>query len=117
MIGLALEGLDPNHHGFRFDASVLSDIRAQLEGGFMPLSDFAVWLWVEIQQKIATRRPLELDGLDAFLIWLGGVSIPDCQAKFKANTRRPGARVRRYLETRSEPVGRWLRKALRHPFP
>jgi len=117
MIGLVLEGLDPNHHGFRFDASVLSFIRAQLEGGFMALSNLAVWLWAEIQQKVATRKPLELDGLDEFFTWLGGVSIPDCQTKFKANTRRPRARMMRYLETRSEPVGRWIRKALRHPFP
>jgi hypothetical protein len=117
MIGLALEGLDPSEHGFRFDAAVLSFIRAQLEGGFMALSDLAVWLWEEIQHTAATRKPIELDGLDAFLTWLAGVSIPDCQAKFKANTRRPRARMMRYLETRSEPAGRWLRTARRHPFP
>jgi hypothetical protein len=117
MVGLALEGLDPNHHGFRFDASVLSFIRAQLEGGFMALSNLAVWLWTEIQQNVTTRKPLELDGLDEFFTWLVGISIPDCQAKFRANSRRPRASVMRFLETRSEPLGRSIRKALRHPFP
>jgi len=117
MIGLALEGLDPNDHGFHLDASVLSFIRAQLEGGFMALSDLAVWLWAEIQRNVSTRKPNELDGLEEFVTWLAGVSIPDCQARFKADTHRPRARMIRYLESRSEPVGRWLRKASRHPFP
>lgn len=117
MVGLALEGLDPNHHGFRFDAAVLSFIRAQLEGGFMALSNLHVWMWTEMQQKAATRTRLDLDGLDEFFTWLRGVSIPSCQAKFKANTSRPRAMVVRYLKTRSEPVGRWIRKGLGHSFP
>jgi hypothetical protein len=117
MIGLVLEGLDPNHHGFRFDAAVLSFIRAQLENGSLASSNLAVWLWTEIQHRAATRRPMERDGLDEFFTWLGGVSIPNCRATFKANTRRPRAMAMRYLETRSGPVGRWIRKRLGHPFP
>jgi hypothetical protein len=117
MIGLALEGLDPNHHGFRFDAAVLAFIRARLEGGSMALHNLAVRMWMEIQQKAPTRRRLELDGVDEFFTWFRGVSIPHCQAKFKANSRRPPAMVRHYLETRSEPFGRWIRKWRGHPFP
>ena len=117
MIGLALEGLDPNHHGFRFDAAVLAFIRTQLEEGSMALRSSAVWRWMEIQKRLATRKRLEFDGVDEFFTWFRGVSIPHCQAKFKANSRRPPAMVRHYLETRSEPVGRWIRKWRGHPFP
>jgi hypothetical protein len=117
MIGLALEGLDPNHHGFRFDAAVLSFIRTQLEEGFMALRNSGVWRWMEIQKRAATRSRLELDGLDEFFAWLQDVSIPHCQAKFKANLRRPSARVADYLATRPEPVGRWIRKWRGHSFP
>ena len=118
MIGLALEGLDPNHHGFCFNAAALSSMRAQLEGGYMALSNLAVWTWMEIQQKVATRTRLELDGLDEFFAWLQGVSIPHCQAKFKAASLHwPRAMVLRYLRNRSEPVGRWIRKWRGDPFP
>src|SRR5262249_51253983 len=117
MIGLALEGLDPNHHGFRFDAAILAFIRAQLEEGSMALGNYDVWWWMEIQEQGATRTRIELNGLDEFLTWLRGVSIPHCQTRFKVNSRRPHAMVRRYLETRSEPVGRWIRKWWGHAFP
>jgi hypothetical protein len=117
MIGLALEGLDPNHHGFRFDTAALSFIRTQLEEGFMALRNSGVWRWMEIQKRAATQTRLELDGLDEFFAWLQGVSIPHCQAKFKANLRRPSARVAHYLATRPEPVGRWIRKWRGHSFP
>ena len=44
MIGLAIEGLDPNRHGFRIDPGVLSFIRAQLEDGSTSLTAFRVRL-------------------------------------------------------------------------
>ncbi len=117
MMGLAVEGLDPNHHGFCFNAATLSLIRTQLEEGSMPLRNYGVWRWVEIQQRATMRTRLEIEGLDEFLAWFRGVSIPHCQAKFKANLRRPVARVRHYIATSPEPIGRWIRKWRGHSFP
>ena len=114
MLGLVLEGLDPNDHGFRFDAATLSHIRAQLAQGRMLLKDSYAWRLVEIQRKIPTRVPLPLAGLDEFLLWFQNVSIPHCQARYE---RHPRTIVRRHLDTRPEPVGRWIRRALGHPFP
>jgi hypothetical protein len=114
MIGLLLEGLDPAEHGFRFDAGTLRDIRRQLEGGRMPLSETAAWMWVDLQRNISNRTRIDVPGLDDFLTWLAGTSIRDCGEKNRARIR---SRIRHYLETRGEPAGRWIRRALRHPFP
>lgn len=117
MVGLTLEGIDANHHGFRVDAATMADIRDQLEQGAMHLSDLAVWHWTEIQHRIPTRAPLHLDGIENFLGWLQGVSIRDCQVAFRARTQRPRAALQRYVTSFPEPVGRWIRRYLGRPFP
>jgi hypothetical protein len=114
MVGLVLEGLNPQEHGFRFDATTFSHIRRQLEAGRMHLSEFLVWRWMEVQRRIPTRTRIEIEGLDQFLAWLQGISIRQCMEK---NHRLARTRMRSYLETRPEPIGRWIRKAIGHPFP
>lgn len=114
MVGLLLEGLDPKERGFRFDASTLSLIRRQLQQGRMSMNESTLWRWMEIQRRIPTRVPVDIEGLDPFFIWFQGVSLRHCMEK---NHRLARTKMRSYLETRPEPFGRWIRQALGHPFP
>jgi len=115
MIGLALEGLDPNDHGFRFTSETLPHIRKQLERGRFGMSDTLVWILTEIQQQtIPGSSRLKVDGLAEFHTWLQGVSIERLKRKSERSLRTA---VRGFLEKRPEPIGRSLRKTLGHPFP
>jgi hypothetical protein len=115
MLGLALEGLDPNDHGFRFSSATLSHIRGRLEKGRFALSDSLVWLFTEIQTDDASRPDkLAVHGLDEFLGWLRGISLQNLQEKSR---RSPRKTVRRFLENQPEPIGRSLRRVIGHPFP
>jgi hypothetical protein len=114
MVGLALPGLDPNNHGLRFDADTPAQIRVALERGRMPLSDTAVSYWREIQQEIARPGRPRVQGLEDFFAWLERLSLPECQSR---NRGHPLASVRRFLDTRPEPAGRFIRVALGDPFP
>lgn len=114
IVGLLIEGLNPNDHGFRCDAGALARIRHEIETGRMYLPESAEWRWNEMQRCIPTRARVDIEGVDEFMAWLERVSMRTYRQRSRARTR---ARVRRYLETRPEPVGRWLRLALGHPFP
>jgi len=115
MIGLALEGLDPNDHGFRFNSHTLPHIRRQLERGRFSMSDTLVWILTEIQQQpISDTDALRVEGLKEFHAWLKGASI---EALKRKSRRSLGKAVKGFLEKRPEPIGRSLRKTLGHPFP
>jgi hypothetical protein len=117
MVGLALEGVDPNRHGFEFNAASLAFIRARLTAGRMTSTRLRASLWNEVQQRVATRRPCKLEGFDDFCTWLSSVSIAECRMRSESRSRRALAAVRRYVENHPEPAGRWLRKLSGHPFP
>jgi hypothetical protein len=114
MIGLALHGLDPNRHGFRLDPSGLERIRRGIEQGRLCASEHQLWLWGQIRRQAPVPPPIPLEGLDEFLAWLREVPLAECRTRHR---RHPRTLVKRYLETRPEPLGRWIRKALGHPFP
>ena len=115
MIGLALEGLDPNDHGFRFSSETLPRIRKQLEHGRFNMSDTLVWILTEIQKQTLPRSDmLKVHGLEEFLSWLQGGSIERFKKKSQRSLRKA---VKGFLEKRPEPIGRSLRKTLGHPFP
>jgi hypothetical protein len=115
MIGLALEGLDPNDHGFRFSSATLPHIRKQLEHGRFNMSDTLVWILTEIQnQPIPEAGTVKMEGLKEFQTWLKGVSIEGLRKKSQKSLR---IAVKGFLEKRPEPIGRSLRKTLGHPFP
>jgi hypothetical protein len=114
MVGLLLEGLDPGEHGFRFDSATLARMRRRLEEGSMDFSQTATAIWIDIQRHIPQRKQILIEGLDKFFAWLEKLPIAD---RRKMNEDGVRFRMRQYLESRPEPVGRWLRRALRHPFP
>ena len=115
MIGLVIEGLDPNHHGFIFGPQTLSYIRSQLENGGFNVSHTLVWILKEIQQTAYPRsHGIEESGCDEFLSWLRGVSVESFRERRGHSVRKS---VTRFLENRPEPLGRTLRKAIGHPFP
>lgn len=115
MIGFVLEGIDPNKHGFRFNAATLSHIRTQLENGRFQMSDSLVWILTQIQKRAASRpQTVEIDGLEEFLGWFRGVSIEVLRGRSLHSARKV---VKTFLETRPEPLGRSFRRAMRHPFP
>jgi hypothetical protein len=115
MVGLVLEGVDPNDHGFRFSTETLSSIRRQIEQGSFMLSELSLWMWTDIQQyDPAGARALRIQGFDGFFAWLQGVSLERCKAREERSLRRV---TQRLLLERPEPAGRIIRKLLRHPFP
>jgi len=114
MIGLALEGIDPNDHGFRFNSRTLPHIRRQLERGRFSMSDTRAWVLTEIQKTIPGSEALRIDGLKEFHTWLQGASIEQLKKKSQHSVRKA---VKGFLEKRPEPIGRSLRKTLGHPFP
>jgi len=114
MIGLLLEGLDANQHGFHLDAATLAKIRRILETGRMPLSEHAARFWTELQRAIPQRKPIDIAGLGEFWTWLEAVSIERSRQR---SSRRMRSLLRQFLERQPEPVGRWIRRARGHPFP
>jgi hypothetical protein len=113
MVGLALAGLDPNDHGFRFDPDTRAHIGAALAQGRIPLSDADVLYWREIQREIARPDRPRVEALEDFFVCLQGMELSECQPRHRG--RAPT--IRRFLETRPEPAGRWIRTAIGHPFP
>jgi hypothetical protein len=114
MVGLALAGLDPNNHGFRFEADTRAEIRASLEGGRMRLSDSALWYWREIQREIESHDRFHDETLENFFAWLQHFPFPESRPNKRGS---PRTIFRQFLEARGEPTGRWIRTARRHPFP
>jgi hypothetical protein len=114
MIGLALEGLDPSDHGFRFSSGTLSHIRKRLEHGRFSMSDTLVWILTEIQKTVPEPDALKIPGLKEFHTWLQGASIEQLKRKSERSVRKV---VKGFLEKRPEPMGRSLRRTLGHPFP
>ena len=115
MAGLALEGLDPNNHGFRFSSGTLPYFRRQLETGRFQVSDTALWLLMEIQTRSVTRPyRLKVDGVDEFFTWLQSADVRALKEKSEHSVSKA---VKALIETTPEPIGRAFRKVMGHPFP
>jgi hypothetical protein len=115
MLGLTLEGLDPNNHGFSFSSDTLSYIHKQFEEGSFHLSDGEMWMWRDIQNHIASRtNKLKVEGLEEFFTWFHGVSLERLKEKSKGSGNKG---FYGFMAKRPGPVGRWFRKTLRYPFP
>jgi hypothetical protein len=115
MLGLALEGLDPNNHGFCFSSATLSYIHERFEEGGFHLSDGEMWLWMDIQKHIGPRaNKLKVEGLEEFFTWFQGASLEHFKEKSERSIHKA---FYGFMVNRPEPIGKWFRKALGHPFP
>lgn len=116
MLGLALEGLDPNNHGFHFVSAILPYIRRRFEEGSFDLSgDDKMWMWTDIQKHTAVQaNKLKVEGLEEFFAWFQGAPLERFREKSERSIYKP---FYRFMLNRPEPIGRWFRKAVGYPFP
>jgi len=114
IIGLLLTGLDPNDHGFKFRAADLAEIRRRLETGSLGLRPLHKGFWLEIQEQARQNPTIIVPGCGSFFAWLSEAPAD----LFAGKARLPWPRMLgQFLMSQSEPVGTWLRRSLRHPFP
>jgi hypothetical protein len=114
IIGLLLAGLDPNDHGFKFSATDLTQIRRRLETSSLGLRPIHKGFWIDIQDHARQKPTVIVPGCGSFIAWLSEAPAD----LFAGNERLPWRQViGQFLMSRPEPVGTWLRRILRHPFP
>lgn len=68
--GLALAGLNPNHHGFDLDHDSFDYAIKQFERGAWLEDSHAAYYWYYFKQHVSPDQDFPLDGVDRFLQWL-----------------------------------------------
>lgn len=90
IVGLALEGLDPNLFGFQLDPARLADIRHRLENGSMVAEANELFFWTDLQRAVDETKFLRRHGVPEFARWFRDtqVKIDEAAAKKHAMYRR-----------------------------
>jgi hypothetical protein len=70
MVGLLVEGVDPNKCNFNLDAKKLSYIRASFIKGRIAIGEAQLLLWRDIQRHIPEEINTDIFGSREFLAWL-----------------------------------------------
>lgn len=69
IVGLALEGLDPNDFGFKLDPGVLANIQRRIKTGRMVLNHNELHFWQDLQRLVKERTYIESHGFPEFAEW------------------------------------------------
>lgn len=83
-LGLALEGVDPNRHGFELDRAAFSEALARIRAGDWLDDDHHAVYWEELRRRAAARSDYPVDGASEFV---GGLRAVDFDEVAGSSTR------------------------------
>lgn len=74
MIGLCIEGINPNTVGYSMDQDTLVSIRRDLEGGNMTIEGYRLYFWQDLQDRANERKSIYMGDAD-FFDWFRSVEF------------------------------------------
>ena len=75
MVGLALEGIDPNELGFRMESATAARIKQEISNGNLIRTVSKVTFWSEMKRVAKEEKVLQAYDMPAFASWLRGVDF------------------------------------------
>jgi hypothetical protein len=88
IVGLALEGIDPNLCGFRVDDRTFRHIRQKILFRPLRFTSIKMGLWRDIQSCIPDAITGDLYGPRAFFEWLKTHEFPEDDGKYRPRLQR-----------------------------